>query len=332
VSFIAWSEDGDRAEEIAAALGGEARIFYDLHIVRKPLVPLRYLLSALRMAAYLVRRRPRTVIVTNPPIFPGLIAFAYGRLAGAGLVLDSHPSAFGDAALSKTMMSVHAWLAQRARTTLVTVEPLAEIVRGWGATADIVHEARPRYAVRRAQALGARPRVLYIGRFVADEPTAEVVKAAALTPEVDLYITGDVRKCPADLRRSAPPNAIFTGFLRGDDYRRAIEDADIVLVLTNHRMAVNRGAYEAVYARRPLIISDLPAMRPLFPHAIAVENDGPRIAEGIQEAVGRHAALVAAADDAMAVQEQRWRDQLGQLSARMSGDAAAVEDRRRVLC
>jgi hypothetical protein len=319
VSFVAWSEDGDRAEEIAAALNGEARTFYDLHIVSKPLVPLRYALSAIRMTAYLARRRPRALIVTNPPIFPGLLGFAYCRLAGAALVLDSHPSAFGDAAFATTMLSVHAWLARRARTTLVTVEPLAEIVRGWGGASDIVHEARPRYTVRDAEPLRARPRVLYIGRFVADEPTAEVLEAARLTPQVDVLVTGDVRKCPPELRSSAPPNAIFTGFLRGDDYRRAMEEADIVLVLTNHPMAVNRGAYEAVYSRRPLIISDLPAMRPLFPHAIGVANDAPSIAEGIQTAVRRHAALVEAASHALAAQEQRWREQLENLRTRLDG-------------
>jgi hypothetical protein len=320
VSFVAWSEDGDRAEEIAAALGGEARIFYDLHIVRKPLVPVRYALSAVRMTAYLAWRRPRALIVTNPPIFPGLLGFAYSRLAGAALVLDSHPSAFGVAPLAETMMSVHAWLARRARTTLVTVESLADVVRTWGGEADLVHEARPRYTVRRAEPLTSRPRVLYIGRFAGDEPTANVLEAARLTPEIDLLVTGDVRKCPPELIDSAPPNAIFTGFLRGDDYRRAMEQADIVLVLTNHPMAVNRGAYEAVYSRRPLIISDLPAMRPLFPHAIRVTNDASSIAEGLQSAVRGHAALLEAADDALAVQDQRWRDQLEGLRARFGGD------------
>ena len=331
VSFVAWSEDGDRAEEIAAALGGEARIFYDLHIVSKPLVPLRYALSAVRMVAYLARRRPQALIVTNPPIFPGLLGFAYGRLAGAAVVLDSHPSAFGDAALAKATMSVHAWLARRATTTLVTVEPLAEIVRNWGGAADIIHEARPRYTVRHATPLTARPRVLYIGRFAGDEPTAEVLDAARLTPQVDLRVTGDVRKCPPGLRSSAPANAIFTGFLRGDDYRRAMDEADIVLVLTNHPMAVNRGAYEAVYSRRPLIISDLPAMRPLFPHAIRVANDASSIAEGIQTAVRDHAALVEAADDALADQEQRWRDQLDCLRARVGGGLDGARDRE-ILC
>ena len=327
VSFIAWSEDSDRAEEIAAALGGEARIFYDLHIVRKPLVPVRYALSAVRMVAYLAWRRPRALIVTNPPIFPGLIGFAYSRVAGAALVLDSHPSAFGVAPLAETMMSVHAWLARRARTTLVTVESLAEVVRTWGGAADIIHEARPRYTVRRAEPLTGRPRVLYIGRFAGDEPTAEVLDAARLTPELDLLVTGDVRKCSPDLIEHAPANAIFTGFLRGDDYRRAMEEADIVLVLTNHPMAVNRGAYEAVYSGRPLIISDLPEMRPLFPHAIAVTNDASGIAEGMQNAVREHAALVEAADHALVVQEQRWRDQLEHLHARVTGQPDGAGDR-----
>ena len=327
VSFIAWSEDGDRAEEIAAALGGEARIFYDLHIVRKPLVPLRYALSAGRMVAYLAWRRPRAIIVTNPPIFPGLVGFVYSRVAGAALVLDSHPSAFGVAPLAATMMSIHAWLTRQARTTLVTVESLAEVVRTWGGAADIIHEARPRYTVRRAEPLTVRPRVLYIGRFAGDEPTAEVLEAARLTPQLDLLVTGDVRKCPPGLIESAPANVIFTGFLRGDDYRRAMEEADIVLVLTNHPMAVNRGAYEAVYSRRPLIISDLPAMRPLFPHAIAVANDASSIAEGLQTAVREHGALVDAADDALVVQEQRWRDQLQRLHARVTVEPDGVGER-----
>ena len=61
---------------------------------------------------------------------------------------------------------------------------------------------------------------------------------------------------------SAPANVIFTGFLEGHDYDRALEQADAIMVLTRHPLAVNRGAYEAVYFERPLIISDLPAMTP----------------------------------------------------------------------
>jgi glycosyltransferase involved in cell wall biosynthesis len=313
VSFIAWAEDSGRAHEIARALGGEACAFYRLRIVRKPLVPLRYLLNAISTCSYLLSRRPRAVIVTNPPIFPGLIAVGYCMAAKAPLLLDSHPSAFGAAPMAKQVAGVHAWLARRAAATMVTVPELAEIVRDWGGRADIVHEAPPARRAAPARPLSGRPRILYIGRFAGDEPTAEVVEAARLVPEADVLITGDVRKCPAPLVTSAPANVIFTGFLEGHDYDRALEQADAIMVLTRHPLAVNRGAYEAVYFERPLIISNLPAMTPLFPYAIPVSNDSAGIARGIQLAIKRHPDLVSACPHARALQEQRWQQQLDRL-------------------
>jgi glycosyltransferase involved in cell wall biosynthesis len=313
VSFIAWAEDSGRAREIAQALGGEASISYHLGIVWKPLVPLRYLLSAISTCGYLLSRRPRAVIVTNPPIFPGLIAVLYCTVAKAPLLLDSHPSAFGDAPMAKQVAGIHAWLTRRAVTTMVTVPELAEAVRAWGGRADIIHEAPPARSPAPARPLSSRPRIVCIGRLAADEPTAEVVEAARLVPEADVLITGDVRKCPASLLKSAPANVIFTGFLNGEDYDRALEEADALMVLTRHPLAVNRGAYEAVYFGRPLIISDLPAMTPLFPYAIAVSNDSAGIARGIRSVIKRHSDLLAACPDALALQERRWQRQLDRL-------------------
>jgi glycosyltransferase involved in cell wall biosynthesis len=106
---------------------------------------------------------------------------------------------------------------------------------------------------------------------------------------------------------------IFTGFLEGRDDDRALEQADAIMVLTRHPLAVNRGACEAVYFERPLIISDLPAMTPLFPYAIAVSNDSAGIARGIQSAIERHQDLVSACPRARALQEHRWRQQLDRL-------------------
>jgi glycosyltransferase involved in cell wall biosynthesis len=313
VAFIAWAEDAGRAHEIAGALGGEACALYRLRIVKKPLVPLRYLLNAIGTCRYLLSRRPRAVIVTNPPIFPALLALCYCTLTKAPLLLDSHPSAFGDAPMAKQVAGVHAWLARHASTTMVTVPELGEIVTAWGGRAEIVHEAAPARRATPARPLSGPARIVYIGRFAADEPTAEVVEAARLVPEAHVLITGDVRKCPASLLGSAPSNVTFTGFLEGDDYDRALEQADVIMVLTRHPLAVNRGAYEAVYFERPLIISDLPAMTPLFPYAVPVRNDCAGIAGGIKSAIERHPSLVAACQDARALQEGRWQRQLDRL-------------------
>jgi glycosyltransferase involved in cell wall biosynthesis len=250
------------------------------------------------------------VIVTNPPIFPGLIAFAYARITAAAVVLDSHPSAFGAAPLARRLAAIHARLVRRAVATLVTVDELAAVIQGWGGRAEIVHEAPPAWSMQPVAHPRGRPRVLYITRFAGDEPTREVVEAARLVPGVDLHITGDLRKCPPGVRDCAPPNVTFVGFLRGEDYRRALEEADIVLVLTRHEQAVNRAAYECVYAGRPLIVSRLPAMTAAFPYAVHVDNDTAGIAEGIQAAVDRHAEMVEAVPAALALQLERWERQL----------------------
>ena len=164
VSFIAWAEDSGRAHEVARALEGEARAFYQLRIIWKPLVPLRYLMNAASTCSYLLSRRPRAVIVTNPPIFPGLIALLYCTMTKAPLLLDSHPSAFGAAPMAKQVAGLHAWLARNAATTMVTVPKLAEIVRAWGGRADIIHEAPPAHRAVPASSLSGRPRILYIGQ------------------------------------------------------------------------------------------------------------------------------------------------------------------------
>ena len=67
------------------------------------------------------------------------------------------------------------------------------------------------------------------GRAQRDEPVAEVLEAARRCPELDVHVTGDPGKCPAKLREAAPPNVCFTGFLTGEDYERAVLDADVVL-------------------------------------------------------------------------------------------------------
>jgi glycosyltransferase involved in cell wall biosynthesis len=318
VSFISWSEDDGRTHEIAAALGGEARSFYDLGIVARPLVPIRYVLSSLRTAAYLVSRRPQAIIVTNPPILPPLLALAYSKFARVPVLLDSHPSSFSvDGPLVHRLAPLHAWVARRAATTLVTVDELAAVVRGWGARADIVHEAPPEWTVRAASLPAGRMRALYIGRFAGDEPTEEVLAAARSVPDMDIYVMGDVRKCALTLRSSAPENVTFTGFLRGEDYRRAIEDADVLVVLTNRLDAVNRAAYEAVYAGRPLIVTGTPPMRRLFPFAVHVRNDADGIAAGLRTAAERHTELVTAAGQALALQAERWQRQLDVLRGRV---------------
>ncbi len=324
VTFIAWTPVSGRSAEIAEALDGEARCFYTFRIVRKPLVPLRYGWSALGTASYLARRRPRAVIASNPPIFPGLIALLYAKLARVPIVLDSHTGSFGlkGDRVSRLLLPAHAWLARRATATLVAADELAERVREWGGRPQVVHEAPPHWEVAPPAPLGERPIVLVVSTFDHDEAVEHVVEAARLVSEIQFRLTGDLRKCPPGLYESLPPNVELVGFLRGDDYVRAVASADVVVALTTEPQSVVRAGYEAVYSQRPLVVSDWPVLREVFPHAVHVENEPDAIASGVRAAIARHAELAETAPLALELQRRRWDCQLATLKATLASRPA----------
>ena len=311
VVHVTWQRHGGRAEEIGHALGGRALHVHPAGMTRRRLVPLRYALSLGLTVAGLVRQRPRSVIVTNPPVFPGLAVAAYCAVTRRPFVLDSHPGSFGDKdnVVAQRLLAVTRWLARRAAAVMVTVDAYAERVESWGGRGLVVHEAPPLWQVPPAPA-GARRRVLYVGVFSGDEPVEEVVGAAALLPDVDVAITGDLAKCPPGLREAATSNVDFVGYLGPADYAAEFARADAVMSLTTEPTSIMRSAYEAVYARRPLITSDWPSLREVFPHGHVAANRASELAAAVEQALRDEPSTL---EVALQEQQQRWTAQVAGL-------------------
>lgn len=320
VSFIAWTPVQGRSAEIAAALGGEQHCVFDRRLVRRSLVPLRYLLSTVVSAVYLVRRHPRSVIVTNPPLLPGFVAWVYGRLWRAPVVLDSHPGGFGVQGdrISERLQFAHRWLARRVSATMVTDKHWVDRLADWGGNAIVVHEAPPMWSVDPARQIQGTPRVLFVGTFGGDEPVGAVFAAAEMCPEFDISVTGDPRRCPHELLARVPKNLTLTGFLGPTDYAKAVQEADIILTLSTEPTSVMRAAYEAVYVGRPLVLSDWIGLRDLFPYALTVSNTADDIARGLRQAVVEHERLRHDLLAAQSLQERRWQAQLSSLRERVN--------------
>lgn len=326
MSFVSWSYVPGRASEIAASLDGEAAVIYDGRLVGRRRVLARYLLSAIQTISYLVRRRPLAIIVTLPPVIPGLIVFAYSWLFSVPFALDSHPSAFGrkNDRWSRRLLPIHRWLARRAATTLVTTSEWIKVVGEWGGRGLIVHEAPPTWCS--SAAVKHQPlRVLFVCVFSPDEPVDSVLDAVRGLEGVEMTITGDQRRARQGLVDSAPANVRFCGFLNQADYRRTLQETDAVLALTTEPTSVMRAAYEATYAERPLIASDNPAMRELFDDAILVQNDAQAIRQGLHEMIVSYDDLLSTAPRARARQLDRWERQLTELrSSLMFGSDTAT--------
>ena len=307
---MAWGAVSGRSAEIADALGGEARCFYPPGAGSRPPVLARYLLSAVRTIDYLRRARPDLVIVTNPPVFAGCVALAWARWAGSSVVLDSHPGGFGAQGdtVSARLQPLHRWLVRRVDLTMVTAADFCRTVESWGGKAVIVHEA-PGSWVPVPPPGHERPRVLCVGRFAGDEPVDVVIDAARLVPECDFLVTGDVRQCPPDVRAAAPDNVTFVGFLSPDRYRSAVEEANVVLTLTTEPLSVMRAAYEAVYAERPVIVSDWPINRELFGDAFHVDHRPQDLAAGVRQLCAGYEDALARTARARDRQLTRWEAQ-----------------------
>lgn len=326
VLFASWSAVAGRAEEIASALGGRACVVHPAVLRGRRRAPLRYLVGLVVTSAALVRHRPRAVVATNPPVFPGLLSWAYARATGARLALDSHPTAFGakDNRTAQRLLGVHRWMARRADVVLVTTDDWVDELASWGARGLVVHEAPPAWRVAPAGPIAGRPTVLFVGVFASDEPVAEVVEAARRLPGVDVVVTGDVARAPAGLVAGAPDNVRFVGWVPGDGYVALLGAADVVLTLTTEPTSVMRAAYEAVWAGRPCVVSDWPVLRELFPDAIACGNDAAGIAAALGTAIEDHGTLRARAEQARTRQLRRWDEQVGAIRAALGIGAVAA--------
>ncbi|WP_445148162.1 glycosyltransferase [Baekduia sp. Peel2402] len=311
IAVLAWTPS-QRPHELAAAFGGVAHTPYLPRLNTPALAPARYAVSALLTAAFLARKRPDAVIVQNPPIVPGIIAYIYSKLTGAKLVMDSHPRGFGLKAsrAGRLFRPVHARLMRHAAATMVASEPLADEVRRAGGRPLVVHEPPPLWHIDAPPADGDdEPTVLWVGIFATDEPVAEVVGAARLLPDTRFVLTGDPARCPPDVRAAAPANVTFSGYRRGEDYRALVAAATIMMVLTTAPTSVPRGAFEAVAALRPLVLSDHPLLRTQFPEAVFADNTAAALAAATTQALARRAELNAAAPAVRDRDAARWAAQ-----------------------
>jgi glycosyltransferase involved in cell wall biosynthesis len=316
VLVLAWTNRPGRALDLAESLGGEAAVVYPRTpgFLRHPFsTALRYALSTVITASTLVRLRPSAVVVTNPPLIPPLVVATWSALTRRPFLLDSHPSAFGAKGrwVVAKLQFVHRWLARAAEGVLVTTDERAAEVNGWGARGLVVHEAPVLFPPRRTQ---QPPAVLFVGVFAPDEPVEAVVEAARLVPDVQFQITGDVSQAPSGLLDNAPPNVSFVGYLGAEDYRQCVADATVLLTLTTEPSSVMRSAYEAVYARTPLITTGTPALRELFPHAVFCDNTAESVRDAVVRALADKADLESQAEAALALQDRRWALQRAELA------------------
>ena len=302
--FVAWFAYSRRSQLIADKFQMTLHLVHSLKR-RRFLVPLRYVLQAVRTFLILAREKPRLVFVQNPPIFAAIVAYIYARLWKAQYIIDSHTGALLDP-WWKWSLPVHAFLSRRAITTIVTNAHLKALVDSWGARSFIIADIPTTFPQGKPFPLNGKFNIAVINTFSPDEPLEQVLEVAATLPEVQFYVTGNLKWAKKSLFENQPANVTFTGFLPDEEYFGLLRAVQAVMVLTTDDHTMQRGACEAVSLGKPIITSNWPILRGYFDKGtIHVDNS----AHSIEAAVARMQRERAKLEREIAVlQEQRWQE------------------------
>jgi glycosyltransferase involved in cell wall biosynthesis len=292
--WITW-ENQVRNRSMSGAL--EVDLFVVLSDRRRLL---RYAANMTRTLAILRRERPSVVICQNPSIVLSLYLVLLRPFLGFKLAVDAH---YGGVVSSTGGQAVQ-WVLNRLNRTvdlvIVTNETHANHVRQLGGLAFVCPDPLPDLSRYEDSEPVVPRKVFFICSFDIDEPYEEVFRAAsALAPEgFRFFVSGNY--CRARISPGDHPEVEFLGFVPEDEFYRHLFSASIVIDLTEHDDCLVCGAYEAMAAGKPTVLSRKPALQSYFRGGtVFTENGAGEIASAIRTA---HDSA-----DGLAVASRAWR-------------------------
>jgi glycosyltransferase involved in cell wall biosynthesis len=254
---------------------------------------------------------PLLIFSQNPSIVLAWLCVIYGKLSRIPVVVDAHNAGIYPPQ-GKWLSWFAAHLLRVADFTMVTNHSLAEHVARAGGRPLILPDPIPTLefpgAATNRKKLKGKFNVLFVCTFASDEPYLEVIKAAGLLdPEIYVYITGDSKGKDKEYRECVPANIIFTGYLPEEDYVQMLFSVDVIVDLTTRPDCLVCGAYEAVAAGAPLIVSNSEALRRHFSMGtLFTDNTSGNLAAKINAAISARETLAQQMGDLKVKLSSEW--------------------------
>lgn len=244
----------------------------------------RYIKSAFRSAKLLWQWRRKTVFVQNPSIVLSLLAVLLKPFLHYRLVVDAHNAGIYPGEPEWLLLPITRFIIRFADFIIVTNDALATRVTKLGGHALVLPDPLPTdfdgsHQINKTKLTS---NALFICSWAADEPYFEVVAAAETLPHVQFFITGASKGREKGFGRPLPSNVELTGYVPDEKYHGLILSADVVIDLTTREDCLVCGAYEAVAACKPFVLSDTKALRTYFREGgLHVANESKAIAAAI---------------------------------------------------
>lgn len=294
----------------------------------------RYVNLCSKTLRILLREKTQCLFVQNPSMILTSLAALYKIFfPRTVLVVDRHSNFFavsesilgnmGHRAMSKFTLSM-------ADITIVTNDHLKNLVERDRGRALVLQDKIPMLVKKKDLKLQGKHNVLFICSFDQDEPYAEVLEAAKLiSPDTFIYVTGNYNKIRSnEVFAELPSNVVLLGYVSDQDYIDYMFAVDIVVVLTNWEHTLLCGAYEAVCAEKPLILSDKEDLLTYFNRGVVkTKNIATDIATAIQCAIKEEQELKKEIKNLKAELSEKWQEKFS-LTKEEIASAAKKKQRR----
>lgn len=283
---------------------------------------IRYLASSYQTIVALRKYRPNVFFVQNPSIVLASLALIYHKLSGTPLVIDAHNAGLFPSSNKHNPLNLIAKIIIRhTPITIVTNNTLCEYVESLGGNPALLPDPLPQLLESNTckKIEDSSFNVLFICSWAEDEPYMNVINAARKLPDdVCIYITGNYKK-KSTLLTELPENIVLTGFISEKEFDSMLHQCDLILDLTTRQDCLVCGAYEAVSAKQPLLLSDTLVLREYFSEcAMYTDNGTEDIAKKIQHAKENIRAMKKNAASAKNTIDARWQQMLSIFSNQLA--------------
>ena len=287
----------------------------------------RYRVLMGRTVRLIWRRKPDVVVFQNPSLVLAILIvllktwMPWRRFKAVG---DFH-----NAGISPPHFAfVVPWLVRRCDLVIVSNEELSKRVVAMGGKCICAPDPIPQITLsNEAQPVTGRSdgrfSVLCVCSWAADEPIIDILHAAriveAMQPGIVLSITGRPQLDRCGWLEDVPRNAELTGYLSDADFEQRLFAASAVMDLTTRPDCMVCGAYEAVAAGVPMILSDNgPTMHYFRKGAVFTDNSADSIARALRDCSARHEQLRREVEELKSELQGNDRDIIAKVTATLT--------------
>lgn len=314
--WVAW-ESQPRNRSMARELGVPLHAF-DFKGGRAS----RQLRAAYATVRLLWSERPSVVFAPNPSLVLTFLLLVCRPLFRYRLATDAHYGGVVAVTGSRLIQRLLDFANRSADLVIVTNSVHADRVRNGGGTPFICPDPLPQLPEAQSKPAGldgAQKSVLFICSFDLDEPFEAAFEAAKSLSSRGFRLFASGPYSRAGLSAQAVPQAVLLGYVDRPTYDAYLRNVDVILDLTTWQDCLVCGAYEAMAAGKPCVLSRTTSLTELFTHGTVFSSHDPEeIALAVVSAYERRSALKDQIAEWVVLHRQATRERIAALRAAVS--------------